>query len=429
MKIRSIAAAVAIPAVIACIVISACTKDTGYRTVKVYTPVYKSITDVTASVKTSEPEGVTASGKMLLLGKYIFLNEVNKGIHIIDNSNPAAPVNKAFINIPGNLDIATKGNTLYADCYTYLLVLDISDLQNVSCKTYLHNVFPDRASVLGTTIPDGQVIVDWKTREATENVSVMPGQGIWKNHEYYYNGPWYDLYAGAPQSNAYNLASSGKSNTGIAGSSARMAIINNHLYTAASNVLSAINIATPSAPKMESQNATGISAQSIFPFNNKLFIGGSNGVSVFSTDNASAPLLEGGFGHFCSGDPVIADENTAYVTLHTGNWCNGAIDELDVLDVSDLHNLKTIRNYPLTSPKGLSKDGNLLFVCDGPALKVFNAANPADIKLLQTINLADTYDVICHNKIAYVSAKGGLYQFDYSDTRNIKQLGKISLPQ
>ena len=51
-------------------------------------------------------------------------------------------------------------------------------------------------------------------------------------------------------------------------------------------------------------------------------------------------------------------------------------------------------------------------------------------KLMVTARaMADTYDVISMNGIAIVSAKDGLYQYDYRDISNIKLLSKISLQQ
>src|SRR5690242_224888 len=127
MKKAFYIARVAASLVAACFLLPACVKDSGTRTVKVYTPVYKSAEEVRAEIKSDTPQPVETPGKLVILGDYIFLNEVSKGVHIIDNSNPSAPVNKAFIHIPDNGDIAVQGNTLYADCYTDLMAIDISD--------------------------------------------------------------------------------------------------------------------------------------------------------------------------------------------------------------------------------------------------------------------------------------------------------------
>src|SRR5690242_9093510 len=98
-----------------CFCFSACLKDKMTRTYSILTPVYKQKAEVYANIKSNAPQVVHSPGKLFVYGNYIFLNEVDKGVHIIDNSDPAHPVMKAFINIPGNIDIAVKGNTLYAD--------------------------------------------------------------------------------------------------------------------------------------------------------------------------------------------------------------------------------------------------------------------------------------------------------------------------
>jgi hypothetical protein len=89
-----------------------------------------------------------------------------------------------------------------------------------------------------------------------------------------------------------------------------------------------------------------------------------------------------------------------------------------------------IKKYNLNNPFGLSKDGDLLFICDGKdGLKIFNAKDVNNITLLKQITLPETYDVIAYNGLAIVVAKDGLYQFDYSNPANVKLLSKISLKQ
>src|SRR3954469_6088108 len=113
--------------VLAALMLQSCLKDNCTRTYTIYTPVYKTSAEVRANIKSGAARQIENPGKLVVLGNYIFLNEIDKGIHIIDNANPSAPVNRYFIDIPGNIDIAIKGNTLYADLYTDLLTLDISN--------------------------------------------------------------------------------------------------------------------------------------------------------------------------------------------------------------------------------------------------------------------------------------------------------------
>ena len=62
-----------------------------------YKAVYKTKAEVRANIRSNAPKAIERPGKIYVRAPYIFLNEIDKGIHIIDNSNPANPVNKAII--------------------------------------------------------------------------------------------------------------------------------------------------------------------------------------------------------------------------------------------------------------------------------------------------------------------------------------------
>ena len=88
------------------IVAIACVKDTGTQSYKVFKPITASMPSLRASIKTEAAKPIKNAGKMFVLGNFVFVNEKNEGIHVIDNTNPSSPINKTFINIPGNLDVA-----------------------------------------------------------------------------------------------------------------------------------------------------------------------------------------------------------------------------------------------------------------------------------------------------------------------------------
>ncbi len=151
---------------------------------------------------------------------------------------------------------------------------------------------------------------------------------------------------------------------------------------------------------------------------------------IFSTANPAKPTLLSMFGHITSCDPVIADDNFAYVTLHDGVKCHGTINQLDVLDISNISSPRNVKTYPLTNPHGLSKDGNTLFICDGPAgLKVFDATDVFNLKLSQTFSGINAYDVIAFKNNAVVVTANGLYQYDHSNINNITLRSKITYEQ
>jgi hypothetical protein len=95
-------------------------------------------------VHTEVAKPLNNPGKIYIKGSYVFINEINKGIHIIDNRNPASPKPVSFISIPGNVDMAVKQNVLYADNSTDLIALDISNPSNVRLLKRIKDTFPYR---------------------------------------------------------------------------------------------------------------------------------------------------------------------------------------------------------------------------------------------------------------------------------------------
>lgn len=402
---------------------SSCLKDVGHKTYKVYTPIIEQTSTLRSQVKSTTPVTVSNAGKLFTIGNYIFLNEKNKGIHIIDNTNPNNPVNISFINIPGNLDVAVKGNTLYADCYTDLLTIDISNPTNVSIKNVIEDVFSDKRYIAGFSTPAGSVITDWNIKDTVVDIEIAEGQGIWTKGAYITNG-W---VGGGVWLSGGNVSAASAASTGIAGSMSRFAILNDYLYAVSNATLNAINISNTTQPNITAKQNIGWNIETIYPFKDKLFIGSQSGMQIFSAANAAQPNYISNFSHARLCDPVIADDNYAYVTLHASdNICVGTQNELDIIDITNLSNPTLVKRVDLTKPQGLSKDGNLLFVCDdNSGIRVFDASNPASIELKQTLPLQATYDIICNNGIAIVSCKDGIHQYNYSNPNNIIKLSKF----
>lgn len=403
---------------------TACVKDNCKRlhTYTYYVPVYKTKQEVRDNIKSNGAKPVENPGKLNILGNYIFLNEIDKGIHVIDNSNPSTPRNIAFIDIPGNLDIAIKGNTLYADIYTDLVALDISNPLNVKTKKFIDNLFPHRYygnGFVGNGAND-IFISEWVKQDTTVELSCEDSPiGVWFDTR----NVFFSTASVGTQS-----GNSSSSPVGVGGSMARFTIVNDHLYTVNQSHLDVFNISNSVDPQHNNHINIGWNIETIYPFKNKLFIGSQSGMFIYNISNASAPSLDGTFEHVRSCDPVIADDNYAYVTLRSGSACQGFTNQLDVVKLNNITDPSLFKTYQMTNPHGLSKDGNTLFICDGAAgLKIYNAANVADLQLIKTIPGIETYDVIAFNNKALVVAKDGLYQYDYSNLSNVRLLSKINV--
>lgn len=93
-------------------------------------PIYADL-DQWDKIVSLPPQPIENLGKIYYKAPYIYVNERFKGFHVLDNTDPENPFPIAFIQIFGAEDIAIKGNILYADNYTDLVAVDISDIFNV----------------------------------------------------------------------------------------------------------------------------------------------------------------------------------------------------------------------------------------------------------------------------------------------------------
>ncbi|HEX6915904.1 MAG TPA: hypothetical protein VF145_11720 [Chitinophagaceae bacterium] len=391
-------------------ILSGCFKDTVVERYSFYRPVYKTRAQVRAAIKTGVAQPITNPGKIFVRGNYIFLNDVNRGIHIIDYSNPSAPRKTGFIEIPGNVDLAVNGNFLYADQFTDLVTIDISNPGNIQVVGFDENVFPQQYYV-----PDSNlVIAGW---EKIDTVIRRKDNVQW-TEDILFTSP----FSGGPLASSAGIA-------GKAGSMARFGLMNNRLYTVSTMDLRVFSLSNPADPVFLKTAYVGAgNIETIYPFKDNLFVGSSNGMFIMSVANPDDPVTTGVFSHARACDPVIAEENYAYVTLRSGNRCFTNSNQMDVVDVSKMASPSLVKSYAFTNPAGLSKDGDYIFLCDGTAgLRVLNAVSPLDITTVATIGGFESYDVITTGTIAITVAKDGLYFIDYRSLPELKIISKIPL--
>jgi hypothetical protein len=101
---------------------------------------------------------------------------------------------------------------------------------------------------------------------------------------------------------------------------------------------------------------------------------------------------------------------------------------LSVVNVIDITLPKLVKTYPMYNPHGLGKDGNLLFICDGQAgLKIYNCSDVLHITDNLVYNYANinAFDVIPIGDVLVLIGEDGLFQYDYSNIRNISLLSTI----
>lgn len=411
-------------------IMSSCLKDEveTEQTYTVYEPVNISLAAVRSAFAALPLKNLESPGKIYIYGKYLLVNEIKKGVHIFDNSNPASPNNIAFLNIPGNVDIAVKNNILYADNYMDLLALDISDPANARLITRMEEVIPGYSKNA-----DGTYIVDYVEKKVT----------VKSKGEYYSGGrPGRDIGFTTMEMNDTKSAAlsaggnGGQSAPGVGGSMARFTISGNNLYIVDQSSLHHFNISNAAAPVKGFTTNIGWGIETIFPYNDKLFIGSQTGMLIYSIANPSSPAYISSYSHISSCDPVVVDGDYAYVTLRSGTKCQGFTNQLDVIDIKNIQEPKLLKSYEMTNPHGLGIGNQvgtginnpILFICDGSdGLKVYNAANPENISSNRIGHYKDyqAMDVIPYYNTLIMTGEDGITQYDYSKPENLKMLSRI----
>ncbi|MCF1422558.1 LVIVD repeat-containing protein [Mangrovimonas futianensis] len=375
-----------------------------YEYVNVAHPILMSKIELRTSVEVMGPQAIVESGKIYYYNGYIFINEDNAGVHVIDNTNPSDPNLIAFIKIPGNKDVSIKDGFLFADSLIDLVVFDISDMNNIEEVNRLEDVF----NVYNYDIPEGAYMVDFDSYDYTENVIVgwyLEEERIELNSDtdFGVNGP----FIGAAESS---------SDVGVGGSLARFQIVDNFLYTVGEYELSIINISSLSSPVLDGSFYAGWNIETLFYYEDYLYMGGNNGMFIYDIHDRTNPIFMSEFLHWEGCDPVVVDGNYAYLTLRGGNPCGQMESVLEVIDISNKQNPTLVGQYSLENPYGLGYQGNSLFVCDGTAgLKIFNKANPLELQQLQNFEDVDGRDVIPLETTLLLVGDGFLNQYEYSE--------------
>ncbi|MFM9837708.1 MAG: LVIVD repeat-containing protein [Cyclobacteriaceae bacterium] len=392
-----------------------------------YKPVYSTTAQIKAAVGLKEAQPIAEAGKIYLKDKILFINEVGKGIHIINNTDPSNPKPLSFLNIPGNYDLAILGNTLYADSFVDLVAFDVSDLSAIKEINRIERLFNHYNSYGFYSDPQFGTVTDW---EMVKTVSIQ--EDDCKKNLQYWGGFYFEDGIAMAQTASFSskAAIAPTSSTGIGGSMSRFAIANNYLYALDSYFLDVVDVSNQTQPKPKNELQLTWQAETLFPDNKTLFVGTRSGMYIYNIESPDVPTLLSQYEHVRSCDPVVVEGDYAYVTLRDGNACGGFTNQLEVVNIKDLKKPFSEKIYAMKNPHGLGIDKGILFICDGSdGLKVYDATDItkiADNQLAHYGNIS-TLDIIPYQNIAMMIGTDGLYQYDYSDVKNIKLISKLPI--
>lgn len=116
---------------------TSCEKD---EIVEGMSPIYFNYQDY-AHIKSLPPRPNVQLTKIVTQGNYIYMTDINLGIHVINNTDPTRPVKVYFWNIPGNTEFTIKDNVLYANNGPHLLFIDITNPADIKVISVIRDQY------------------------------------------------------------------------------------------------------------------------------------------------------------------------------------------------------------------------------------------------------------------------------------------------
>jgi hypothetical protein len=347
--------------------------------------------------KFEETKPLHQPGKIYTLNTMLYINDKARGLHLVDNSNPATPRFVSFVDIPGNMDVALNNGILYADSYADLLVINLSNretkrINNVFTESFVR-LHPEAAK---------------KSKAAPNTLSL--------------NG-----------SNNAVSPNAGGVGTAKGGSMARFCIVGTYLYVLDDRTMKVFDISKPLNPIQVATENAGFIIETIFPNGNQLFIGGMEGVYIYDISNPRQPRRLSLFQHTKACDPVVVQGQFAYVTLRAGTNCSPSrqSNQLDILDISNLSRPRLVKTHNTREPRGLAVLNEHLFLCDANELIAYQLLGNGEIRKLDQVMVDNAYDVMAFpGGLVIVVGRQGVYQYQFVNGKfqSLSQLAATGQP-
>lgn len=211
---------------------------------------------------------------------------------------------------------------------------------------------------------------------------------------------------------------------------ARFTLMSGHLYAVDDYSLRVFDVNQEADPKHITNLNLGWGIETIFPFQEKLFIGSNTGMHIYDASSPSSPQKMAVYQHITACDPVVVNEEFAFVTLRSGMNCRFGVDELQIVDIKNPYAPKLVKAYEMLNPHGLSLTGDYLYLAEGKhGLKSFNVSDVMNIdkNQLEFLKSMKSVDIIAGPKSLIVIGPEGVCQFDYATPSKLKPLSCIQV--
>lgn len=373
-----------------------------------FDPILQPLSEIKSSFEVQSDYAISKPGNIYSYKNYLLVSEKTKGIHILENSNPANPLPLKFIQLKGNTNFSVVNDILLADNGPDLVSIDIHDLNDIRLVNREENINNEN-------IRGDQFIVNFVRTIKKEKVECSNNG---RNRGFMSDG----------------ISSSGGANpisTGKGGSMSKFAVIDNFLYIVNSSELMPFDVTNPSKPLKKLKIGLAASnIETLFPYKTFLYMGASDGVHIYNTGaSKESPGFVSTITHFYGCDPVIVDRDYAFSTIRGGTTCRTTnVSALNIYNVSNPISSNWVNSMNLEEPYGLGIKDDLLFICQGTkGLYVYNwNIQTQNVSLRHSYPDIHAFDVIVNGNTLIVTADNGLFQFDISSKDNIVYLSKLA---
>ena len=374
---------------------------------------------------TTEPgEGIS---KIHLSGDLLIRNVAGEKISLYSVSNPYDVQQVGSIEIADNHDLATSGEYLYADQGEALQVWDISSPSEPLLVSSVDNVFEheiQQAPTAGERAPVTPENVRANRERTGGEVGGMAscGSGCGTNDRVMASSN----SSGSSGNAAGAGSAAGGEGAGTGGSMTRFVVVGTTLYCVDGDQLKIFNVIDPASPTFVKTVTVETGLETVFLSDDYLFVGGRQGMYIYSVSDPENPTPISTFRHQVACDPVVVDGDYAYVTLRDGTLCGNTVNELQVVDISDIENPVLIKTIPMKSPYGLAARDGIVMVCDGEAgLAVLRTDGGIGATKCDGVQGITAHDVIWQDDLAVITAGEGFWLYDASNPCEMKPYSQL----
>ncbi len=405
--------------------INSCIKTKGEisMTYNKATAVYGNLDSLRTLPLLIEKQNLVNPKSFYIGNNFVLVSELNKGIHIYDNTDMQNPQRLSFIQLPFLREFYVKDNFLYIANVYDVVKIDITNVYNPQFVSRAKNVF-------WTPLENdkGEQLLGFEYATGTDKFEInsIEAQEIKKEGRLHLDY----LKNVIPASTIPSTFTGGNSNS--KSTLSRIAVEFDHIYVIEDNVMHVISNSSQLdyVKKIKLERNT----ETIYGEDNKLFLGSVTSMTIYNAANPGSPTKISSVNHTEYCDPVLPRGDVAYYTLRSteNEGCNGKGENtLNLVDISNINAPKELKSIDLESPYGLCFANNYLFVGQGAnGLTIYDANN--HFKLVEETKISNVvaYDIMFHpnnpNIIVLTNSNGiEEFQIDWNNM-TLSPIGKLS---